>query len=414
MTSIEFTIICLGLVFLFFFIMWLGRRIARFFYNMTPYDFKKFRRRYFWLLIFSICLLPQNNILAFIDNETIVSGLTSDQIITRFNTNKEEVIVYKNKLTDLPKNIYEIGTNYEKYKLQDNLFRIKIYPTPQYYFENNLWWDISYVTSSLKSSVFYQSKFIDSANAVVIYPNAGDGFISKSDIIWDNVHNATNGDTATDTNDFDNYIYCASSYQLMRAFFAFDTSVIGSGNQVVSSTFYLYIITKYNDDNDGNDYLNIYSANQNDPTNLVVSDYSTIGNTKFSSDIDLGNININNYYSWTLNTDGRSAINVTGWTKLSEKIGFDQEDHACGPSDSGVRWRASEYTGTAYDPYLEVTYEAIPAEPQNSFTTTTGADMTSFINKYYNGIVAYFAVLIFIAVCYAIYEIWLSIQRLKF
>jgi hypothetical protein len=99
---------------------------------------------------------------------------------------------------------------------------------------------------------------------------------------------------------------------------------------------------------------------QDDPTNLVVGDYSRLtlnspaegAGRKAQSDW----VNIAEYYSWQLNSTGIGWINKTGYTLLGVREEWDVDNATTAPtSDSGIRLY-SEYFDSSVAAYLDVTY----------------------------------------------------------
>jgi len=149
-------------------------------------------------------------------------------------------------------------------------------------------------------------------------------------------------------------------------FLLFDTSAIGTGQEVGFAT----LTMKYDrsSDSDMDISSNIYSSNPASNTNIVAADYMLLGSTPFSTARDLytetdGSTEVVR----TLNSDGRSAVSVTGITKLG--LGLVQAHEAGGgtptwayPASSRIMVRLSEYSGTADDPLLTVTHSSGPTQ----------------------------------------------------
>lgn len=91
-------------------------------------------------------------------------------------------------------------------------------------------------------------------------------------------------------------------------------------------------------------------------------DYDQCGSvnnpTEGATRVDIGDITISQYNSWTLNATGIEWIDKTGITKLGTREGHDCIDStvsAGGAGGNNIIVFASEATGTDRDPYLEVT-----------------------------------------------------------
>ena len=201
-----------------------------------------------------------------------------------------------------------------------------------------------------------------------IYPTGNDRTIYKENSTsWSTTHDATDGQGGT-TNG-----YCAgrligSTYGIYRFFTKFDTSIIGDSDTISSATFALYGEDKPGSPN--SQTFNVYGSTAQDT--LDESDYDQGGTTAFSSSpIVLTDWNISGYNTFQLNASGISAVNKTGYTKLSlRQAEYDVGNTA--PTISGdirIGFSTSAYTGTTRDPYLSVTYSSVFAPtvtPQNN------------------------------------------------
>jgi hypothetical protein len=215
------------------------------------------------------------------------------------------------------------------------------------------------------------------------YAGAGDGhaaIFGTGYSTWDLAHDETSAPFADYTSN-ENWFagtgyqdYQGSNFNWKRGLVPFDTSAIPSGATITAATLNLYLYSVGNAVNDGTDYLNVVETTQPDHTDVVAGDYDNVGSvdspTTGATSIDLGDISTSAYTVFTLNatglgwikTDGESSTcgtALTGWTCLGVREGHDLEDS--NPSYSlndynQVALRYSEYTGTASDPYLSVTY----------------------------------------------------------
>lgn len=159
-------------------------------------------------------------------------------------------------------------------------------------------------------------------------------------------------------------LYNNGNFSIERGYTGFDTSAIGS-DTVTSATISLYITTKYNADNDGNDFIVPVSASPTTPSDTVAADYSTIGPPSSVSegsadrkDITTG-ITTSAYNDWTLNATGLSWIDAytsIGWMEGHDVLN-DPVNSGAG-TYSGIRASGSETAGTTQDPKLVVTHVA--------------------------------------------------------
>ena len=201
-----------------------------------------------------------------------------------------------------------------------------------------------------------------------------DGYVSENPAgtqSWDTAHDATAGSSAHDSqttflvsvNDLG-----GGDYAINRGFTLFDTSALTSSATISAATASLYVTSKVNSDDDGDDWINLVSSNPASNTALVTGDFDQCGDaidnpTEFSTRLDIGSIAAGAYNDWALNASGLAAISKTGVTKLGWREGHDCIDSAPLAND---RIDASSAEGAgAQRPKLVVTY-TLPASAARS------------------------------------------------
>lgn len=210
------------------------------------------------------------------------------------------------------------------------------------------------------------------------YAAAKDGSVTFTSNVagdWDGTHDAATGTSksVSITSMYTGVRNQAVSwhdyyYRIRRAFCPIDTSGIGS-DIVTAATFYIYADGKVNQDNDGDDFVNIVKTTH-DPTDLVLADYDLCGpvdNPPLGCDtsIDIGDLSTVAYSAFILNN--LAWVITNGHTMIGVREGHDILDHPiANPPDGQVKtnrvnWRTSEYANTDSDPYLDVT--AVPPTP---------------------------------------------------
>lgn len=153
---------------------------------------------------------------------------------------------------------------------------------------------------------------------------------------------------------------------LDRSFFYFNTASIPDGDTISSATLSLYGPFK-------NDTLtlspkidaNIYSADTGSNTELVTSDFQTVGSTPYSTAIYYDSWNDSGYNDFSLNSDGRAYIDKTSVTVFSTRGDYYDEGGNTPSWTSGLITYLQHYmddqTGTSQDPKLVVEHsEFIP------------------------------------------------------
>lgn len=229
------------------------------------------------------------------------------------------------------------------------------------------------------------------------YAGAGDGYVGENDfgtwkvtttLAWDTTHDATIADGTSSEASYtftsfwvlSGFLRGANSSQFIglinRTFIPIDTSGIDDGATIVSALLYLYqsaTASIYNDDNDGDDWINVVGeTTQASTTELVIEDLDQCGAidnpTEGATRIDIGNISADNYNSWTLNATGLTWIKKTvgdPYTMFGLREGHDCIDSKIVPDpesnyhahQNGTGFNSSEDTSGTKDPYLDVTVQ---------------------------------------------------------
>ncbi len=205
------------------------------------------------------------------------------------------------------------------------------------------------------------------------YPNADpestsvDGYVYRgfaANETWATIR-AGAGSAAgdNDTVIYGAYFGCSATLNqfnsLIRSIELFDTSSIGAGSVVSSSTNSIYVSDKL-DNTISSPNWNVYGATPNSNTSLVSGDYSQTGTTEFSSSKSYADTSTSSYSDFILNSSGLSSISVTGITKLSTKnanydVGGVQPFWVISES-SYIILNSAETSGTSSDPKLVVTF----------------------------------------------------------
>jgi len=197
---------------------------------------------------------------------------------------------------------------------------------------------------------------------VKIYAEAGDGQITSTNAVWNTAHDATTGSANAAITSFNvQSRHDGSTYRVSRVFVPFDTTSIPNGAIITAATLNLYVIATSNTDNDGDDWVNVVQTDQASTATLDNDDINNCGAvdnpTEGATRIDIGNITLNQYNVWTLNSTGLTWINKNGNTLLGLREGHDAIDSPIGTNLSDrIGFSSTEETGTTQDPYLEITY----------------------------------------------------------
>lgn len=189
---------------------------------------------------------------------------------------------------------------------------------------------------------------------VTFYP-AVDGGLRRytGSETWQQAHDAT---SATDVYDAAANTACVASYPslglMTRGFFSFDTSSLPDTAVVTSATL---TITGAAALTGSAGSVELVASTQASNTALVANDYDNVGTTAYATGIALTSWNASGTNVFTLNSTGRSAINLTGHTLLALRHSSDINNSSPG-SDNVVPAYFSEQGGTGSDPVLSITY----------------------------------------------------------
>lgn len=187
------------------------------------------------------------------------------------------------------------------------------------------------------------------------YSSAGDGYAG---------YVAGSGDWATEcasagnTSNYTNTTMSVSGSSffgtdsLYRGFWAFDTSSIGSGNTVSAADFVVYCYAKASSAD-----WKLFEGQQASTSTLANSDGLAYGSTAWSSAKNGSAVTTGAYNTWSLNSTGYGAVNITGYTKIAMVNSNIYNVSAPGGLEY-IGLNNTETSGTSTDPYLSVTYSA--------------------------------------------------------
>jgi hypothetical protein len=150
-------------------------------------------------------------------------------------------------------------------------------------------------------------------------------------------------------------------YAIRRAGFAFDTAAVGAGSTVSAVVLNLYSTDTYhvNTYDTVDSSLNVVSFAPSNAGAFAAADFNSFGSTIYCAMAYATYTVSNGYKNFTLDSVGRENINKTGITVYGVRVGSDI-------SGTGLTWKADadiavgirwvDYTGTASDPSMDVTY----------------------------------------------------------
>ena len=191
----------------------------------------------------------------------------------------------------------------------------------------------------------------------------GDGRVLRSgDSDWATTHDTADGTSAQDTGTT-GYIGVLTSNFVGRGFFPFDTSALTG--TVAKASLFVYCLDKGDNDDDGNNWINVVEGLQASTSGLAVGDYDACGDsvndpTEGATRIDLADHVADGYQEYVLDATGISWINLGGWTKLGLREGHDcVNEEPVGNSYININF--AEQTGQ--QPFLLITLEEDAGSP---------------------------------------------------
>lgn len=163
---------------------------------------------------------------------------------------------------------------------------------------------------------------------------------------------------------------------LRRGAFTFNTSPLNTTDTISSAKFRTY----YSGESTGlgSFWFNIYGFTPADPSALATGDYDSVNNVKYCDTyIHTDNISAGSNVNFTFNTAGLNNISTTGFTNISMRFKWDEENSFGGTwassQTSSYTFYCVEESTTDYRPYLEIIYtECVPPTAAFSANTTTG------------------------------------------
>ncbi|TAL48920.1 hypothetical protein EPN83_02815 [Patescibacteria group bacterium] len=242
------------------------------------------------------------------------------------------------------------------------------------------------------------------ANTTIFYPTAGDGRVQYlalsgsgcNSTQFNTVQGAASGNSVDFTSATRPGLISSGctgglAVRITRGFLAFDTSPLPDNAIITAATINVFVPSKANDVDDGNDFAVVVQGRQASTNSLSNSDYNKAGNqvtaaTELSDRLDLTALALNQYNTWSLNGTGLGFVSLTGVSKFALREGHDllKAWPSYAPDQfNGFAAAMSEQTGTTQDPYLEVTYTLpspdITPPTVNITSPTDGATVSGVI-----------------------------------
>lgn len=210
------------------------------------------------------------------------------------------------------------------------------------------------------------------------YPNAGpestsvDGFTEDDNAwntarTWAQVHDSDGTQGRQSADDSSYYLNVVADrannsgawHRMVRSHILFDTSPIGSGDDISSATLSVYGISKADGQSDS-----VYVSDTNPASNTAIvatdmDDMTVHGATSYATPITVASFSTSGYNSFSLNSSGLAVINKVGISKFSMRMGLDFNEnsgHGSAPTSptNYVSVYSADQSGTSNDPKLVV------------------------------------------------------------
>jgi hypothetical protein len=351
----------------------------------------------YWFLIFQ----PVKPVYIYIDNPNYVSCFTKNWFKDNQNT---LLTLSNNKVTrnwfrrilrienDCPKDkdIVKILPNCYTWRNSNGSYTTDFrthnkFSKRLFYSFKPLWWVLH------QWDIYIANNFCPQWNlgfdTLTVYPDANpetktvDGYVAQNygtstGVSWNTLINAA-GNVGAPSGSADVFVDIwfhnvdSQWRQLVRSIFLFDTSSLTSNAVIDSAIFSLRGYGK-GDSSSISPNLNVFSSAPASNTNLVAGDYDSLGTTAFcDTAITYSGFSTSAYNNFTLNSTGISAISKTGISKFGVRnANYDVSGTAptwTSTAEAYFQCFFAEYSGTANDPKLVVTYTIV--EPSDFYSS---------------------------------------------
>ena len=217
---------------------------------------------------------------------------------------------------------------------------------------------------------------------LVVYAELGDGYLTKSNLVFATSHDALNADSVDVASDEAavgiSKAIIPPQWSFLRPVLPFDTSPLPPGVGILAAVLslrgwassYMALDPPILIVVDGSDCA----------AALVVADYGVLlGKIVSGGSIAIPDFNTAGWNHITLNAIGRGWTNPGGITKLALRTDFDIDSHA----ESGNAGFFTADKGVGFKPYLTITYSLLPTVTTNPATLVSrvGAKLNGVLNS---------------------------------
>lgn len=149
--------------------------------------------------------------------------------------------------------------------------------------------------------------------------------------------------------------------ELYRCFFLFDSSALPDDESISAATVSLKKLANATLEGLGSVEMDMVASTPASNNGLESGDFDQVGSTVFGS-VNTATITAEQYYDWSMNASGISAVSKTGVSKFAVRCAWDTDNSFTGSwssgAGSGFYPSPAEISGTTSDPKLTVTHAA--------------------------------------------------------
>lgn len=228
------------------------------------------------------------------------------------------------------------------------------------------------------------------SETVRIYGGEGDGYVITAPYVspWDFQYYNTVGRDADYTKEtmsvMSGAYHTPTKYLgIVRSFLVFDTTSLPDNINITGAKVGIHVLDKRDDYNDQYGYISLVQGRQADVYSVSNTDIALCGSSiedpqKGSNDIDITEVELGAYQELVLNTEGRTWIDKSGYSKFCIREGHDIENEETVKNYDDKSWDESAIlfaSANAADPntrpYLEITYEVPDEEVDEKYPLYT-------------------------------------------
>lgn len=289
-----------------------------------------------------------------------------------FKINK--LIKYNDEIIEVTPNDFKVfvSESNSDVKIKGFFYTHNKFSKRVYYNLRLWWWFLHGLDEIFKNDLLPELNFgFDTLTAYSVPGTTASGYVQRGansgyDETFSTIRNGSGTSSSATSTTFSLHSLVSSAttnqFKIMtRGLFVFDTSSLTSSATISSATINIYGSSKLS--NLGSPSTYIVSSSPASTSSISDSDYSNLGTTSFASQT-YANFSTTSYNVFNLDANGISNISKVGVSKFGSRSSWDNDNSFGGTWGNTLQThctgRAGSYTGTSYDPYIEIVY-TLPA-----------------------------------------------------